>query len=139
LKRLDLATMTALLPLRRHQLDLEVRAMQKMRLRFGSGFKVVLGNRHAQAATMTIAPGDCEGGADNRHRGADQWLFVESGTGTAIINGRRHSLRAGTLILIERGNRHEIRNTGRSPLRTLNVYVPPAYTKNGDELPRGRT
>ena len=117
---------------------LEVRAMQKATLRFGSGFRIVLGNRRAQAATMTIGPGDSEGGPDNRHRGADQWLFVESGSGTAIIEGRRHPLRAGTLILIERGNRHEIRNSGRRPLRTLNVYVPPAYTRSGDELPRGR-
>jgi mannose-6-phosphate isomerase-like protein (cupin superfamily) len=112
--------------------------MRKAQLRFGHGFKVALGNRRAQAATMTIAPGDCEGGPDNRHRGADQWLFVESGSGTAIVEGRRHPLRAGTLILIERGNRHEIRNTGRGPLRTLNIYVPPAYTKRADELPRGR-
>jgi len=112
--------------------------MQKTRLRFGSGFKVVLANRRAQAATMTIAPGDCEGGPDNRHRGADQWLFVESGSGTAIVEGRRHAIRAGTLLLIEHGNRHEIRNTGRRPLRTLNIYVPPAYSKSGEELPRGR-
>ena len=111
---------------------------RKTQLRFGTGFKVVLGNRRGQAATMTIAPGDCEGGPDNRHRGADQWLFVESGSGTAIVEGRRHPLREGTLILIERGDRHEIRNTGRRPLRTLNIYVPPAYTKNGDELSRGR-
>jgi hypothetical protein len=34
--------------------------------------------------------------------------------------------------------RHEIRNTGRAPLRTLNFYVPPAYRKDGNELPRGR-
>jgi mannose-6-phosphate isomerase-like protein (cupin superfamily) len=47
-------------------------------------------------------------------------------------------LRAGTLLLIERGERHEIRNTGRAPLRTLNVYVPPAYRKDGNELPRGK-
>src|SRR3954468_5951941 len=112
--------------------------MRKAGLRFGRGFKVALGNRRAQAATMTIAPGDCEGGPDNRHRGADQWMFVESGSGTAIVDGRRHALRAGTLILIERGNRHEIRNTGRAPLRTLNIYVPPAYTKDGEELPPGR-
>src|SRR4029450_4224137 len=112
--------------------------MKKAQLRFRKGFRIVAGNRRAQAATMTIAPGDCEGGPDNRHRGADQWLFVESGSGTAMVDGRRHSLRRGTLLLIERGNRHEIRNTGRGPLRTLNVYVPPAYTKRGDELPRGR-
>ncbi len=112
--------------------------MKKAQLRFGSGFRIVAGNRRAQAATMTIGPGDCEGGPDNRHRGADQWLFVVSGTGVATVNGRRFALRAGTLISIERGERHEIRNTGRRPLRTLNIYVPPAYTKSGDELPRGR-
>ena len=114
------------------------RRLPLAQLRFGAGFKVMLGNRRAQAATMTIAAGDCEGGPHNLHRGADQWLFVEAGSGTAIVEGRRHPLRAGTLILIERGNRHEIRNTGRRPLRTLNIYVPPAYTKSGDELPRGR-
>jgi mannose-6-phosphate isomerase-like protein (cupin superfamily) len=112
--------------------------MNRAHLRFGNGLKVIFGNRRAQAATMTIAPGDSEGGPDNRHRGADQWLFVEAGSGIAIVNGERHPLHAGTLILIERGDRHEVRNTGRSPLRTLNIYVPPAYTKSGDELPRGK-
>ncbi len=53
-------------------------------------------------------------------------------------NSKRYPLRAGSLLLIERGDTHEIRNAGRSPLRTLNVYVPPAYTPDGDELPRGR-
>ena len=112
--------------------------MKRTTLRFGRGFKVTIGNRRAQAATMTIAPGDCEGGPDNRHRGADQWLFVESGKGVAIVNRKRIRLAAGSLLLIERGDRHEIRNTGRTPLKTLSVYVPPAYTKAGDELSRGR-
>lgn len=112
--------------------------MKKVSVRFGRGFKVLERNARSQAATMTLAPGDSEGGSDNRHRGADQWLFVESGSGVAIVNGRRYQLKAGSLILIERGERHEIRNTGRTPLRTLNVYVPPAYTRTGDELPRGR-
>jgi mannose-6-phosphate isomerase-like protein (cupin superfamily) len=87
---------------------------------------------------MTLVRGDSEGGPDNRHRGADQWLFVESGRGVAIVNGRRINLGSGSLVLIERGDRHEIRNTGPAPLRTLNIYVPPAYTKDGDELPRGK-
>lgn len=107
-------------------------------LRFGKGFSVALGNRRAQAATMVIAPGDSEGGPDNRHRGADQWLFVRSGTGTATLGGRTHRLKAGTIVLIERGTTHEIRNTGRTPLVTLNIYVPPAYRSDGNELPRAR-
>ena len=87
---------------------------------------------------MILVPGQTEGSSDNRHRGSDQWLYVVSGTGRAIVKGKRCRLQAGTLLLIEQGETHEIRNTGRSPLRTLNVYVPPAYRKNGDPLPRGR-
>ena len=113
--------------------------MPRKQLRFGQGFSVALRNSRAQAATMVIPPGGSEGGADNRHRGADQWLFVVSGNGIAKLGRQRHPLRAGTLLLIERGTTHEIRNTGRNDLRTLNVYVPPAYTKDGDELPRGRS
>lgn len=112
--------------------------MKRRTLRFGKGFRVAFGNRRAQAAEMVIAPGDAEGGPDNRHHGADQWLFVVAGTGTARINGRRYPLRAGTLLLIERGDRHEIRNTGRALLRTLNWYAPPAYDAHGDELPAAK-
>jgi mannose-6-phosphate isomerase-like protein (cupin superfamily) len=112
--------------------------MPQIHLRFGKGFRVALKNRRAQAATMVLAPGDAEGGPDNRHRGSDQWLYVLSGRGRATVNQRPHVLRAGTLLLIERGSTHEIRNTGRTPLKTLNLYVPPAYTTSGDPLPRGR-
>jgi mannose-6-phosphate isomerase-like protein (cupin superfamily) len=113
--------------------------MKHAALRFGKGFRVVIGNRRSQSATMTLGAGDSEGDANNRHRGADQWLFVQSGVGVATVNGRRVRLKAGSLVLVERGDRHEIRNTGRTPLKTLNIYVPPAYTKSGDELPRGRS
>ena len=107
-------------------------------LRFGKGFSVAITNKRAQAATMVIAPGDSEGGPDNRHRGADQWLLVLSGRGVATLGRRRHALKAGSLLLIERGTTHEVKNTGRTPLKTLNIYVPPAYTADGDALPRGQ-
>jgi mannose-6-phosphate isomerase-like protein (cupin superfamily) len=112
--------------------------MKKKRLWFGKGFRVALGNRRSQAAEMVLAPGDSEGGPDNCHRGSDQWLYVVTGTGVAIINGKRHPLRPGALVLSEHGDTHEIRNTSRRPLRTLNFYVPPAYTRSGEPLPRGR-
>jgi mannose-6-phosphate isomerase-like protein (cupin superfamily) len=112
--------------------------MKSKQLRFGKGFRVAFGNRRSQAAEMVLEPGHAEGNPSNRHRAADQWLFVISGTGLALVNGRRRRLRAGTLLLIEHKDRHEVRNTGRSLLRTLNVYVPPAYTKGGDELPAGK-
>ena len=82
-------------------------------LRFGKRFSVALTNKRAQAATMVIAPGDCEGGPDNRHRGADQWLFVLSGRGSATVGRRTHALNPNSILLIEKGTTHEIRNTGK--------------------------
>lgn len=113
--------------------------MKKKNLRFGRGFRVVLGNRRSQAAEMVLPPGKSEGSGNNRHRGADQWLFVASGTGVATVNKRRYALEQGTLLLIEKGEEHEVLNTGRGALRTLNFYVPPAYDSGGDELPRGKS
>jgi mannose-6-phosphate isomerase-like protein (cupin superfamily) len=112
--------------------------MKHKHLRFGEGFRVAFGNRGSQAAEMVLPPGDAEGDPGNRHRGADQWLIVLSGKGTAKVNGKRYALGPGSLFLIERGDKHEIRNTGRAPLRTLNFYVPPAYRADGEPLPRGR-
>ena len=111
--------------------------MRKKHLRFGRGFRVALSNRRAQVAEMVLEPGKSEGDPRNRHRGADQWLFVLEGTGVAVVNGRRHALRAGSLLLIEKGDRHEVKATGREPMRTLNFYSPPAYDAKGDELPAG--
>jgi mannose-6-phosphate isomerase-like protein (cupin superfamily) len=112
--------------------------MQRKHLRFGKGFRVALGNERSQAAEMVIAPGDSEGGPRNRHRGTDQWLFVVSGSGAARVNGKRYPLSAGSLLLIEHGDQHEIKNTGTEHLQTLNFYVPPGYTKEGNELPRAK-
>jgi mannose-6-phosphate isomerase-like protein (cupin superfamily) len=112
--------------------------MKKSALRFGNGFKVLIGNRRVQAAQMVIEPGRSEGGPKNKHRGSDQWLFVVAGTGVAIVGSHRHALKPRSLLLIELGEQHEIRNTGRTVLKTLNFYSPPGYTKNGNELPAGK-
>lgn len=84
---------------------------------------------------MVIPVGGKEGGPDNNHRRADQWLFIVSGKGSATIAGKKIALKPGSLVLIERGQNHEIRNAGTTKLVTLNFYVPPAYTKSGNELP----
>ena len=102
------------------------------------GFHVGVTTRRAQVAMMTLAPRGQEGGPDNRHRGAEQWLYVIEGTGRARVNGRAIRMRKGTLVLIERGDRHEIRNTGRGQLKTVNFYTPAAYRRDGEPLPGAR-
>jgi len=112
--------------------------MKSKTLTFKKGFRIAFGNPRGQAAEMTIPPGDSEGGPDNAHRGADQWLFVIDGKGAAIVNGKHRALKSGTLLLISKGERHEIKNVGRTNLRTLVFYTPPAYRNSDARLPRGR-
>jgi mannose-6-phosphate isomerase-like protein (cupin superfamily) len=90
------------------------------------GFHVVAKTKKSECATMVIEPGDKEGGPDNKHKG-DQWLFVLSGHGEAVVEGRKVALEEGTLLEIEAGEIHEIRNTGKSQLRTINFYAPVVY------------
>jgi mannose-6-phosphate isomerase-like protein (cupin superfamily) len=109
--------------------------MQKKMLRFGKGYRVAAEVRKAQAAEMVLEPGESEGDSENYHRSADQWLFVVSGKGVAIVNGIKIALTAGVLLVIERREKHEILNTGRTLLKTINFYYPPAFTKGGN--PKG--
>lgn len=109
--------------------------MQKKTLGFKAGFRVAAEVRELQAAEMVLGPGDCEGGEDNHHRGADQWLFVVEGTGVAVVDGMSVDLAPGVLLVIEKQERHEIRNTGDGLLKTLNVYYPPAFDRDGE--PKG--
>ena len=50
----------------------------------------------------------------------------------------QHALGPGTLLVIERGEAHEIRATGEQPLSTVNFYSPPAYADDGEPLPAGK-
>ena len=101
--------------------------MQHTTARLESEFAVILENESAQAAEMVLGAGEATGGPDNVHEDSDQWLFVVEGEGEAVVAGETVQLERHALLLIERGEAHEIRNTGSSPLRTLNLYVPPEY------------
>jgi len=92
-----------------------------------SFFQIVAGTGRSQAATLVLRPGQATGGEDNVHPHSDQWLYVVSGAGTAIVEGQTVDLEPGALLLVEAGETHEISNGGSEPLVTINVYAPPAY------------
>ncbi len=100
--------------------------MHRFELEPERGFSVLASTGRSQAATMVLAAGAATGGPDNRHDGADQWLLVLSGHGSATVAGEEVGLAPGVLVVIEAGETHEIR-AGDGDLATLNVYAPPAY------------
>ncbi|MFO0965957.1 MAG: cupin domain-containing protein [Gemmataceae bacterium] len=102
-----------------------------------SGFQVLFSTRSAQAASMTLRSGEVSGEFGDEHPWAEQWLYVVSGSGRARVEKRRVPLEEGSLLLIAKGEKHQIENTGRKPLVTMSFYTPTAYTQEG-ELKRKR-
>jgi len=98
-----------------------------------SFFRVLTASDSAQAAMMVLKPGQSTGEKHNEHPRAEQWLFVVSGAGRARVGRRSVQLKEGSLLLVEQNEEHQVQNTGRKkPLVTLNFYVPPAYTRDGE-------
>ncbi len=103
-------------------------------------FKVLASTRTGQAAMMTLRPGQDTGEPQSEHPDSEQWLFVISGTGRARVGRRTVNVKEGSLLLVEMGEVHQVKNAGRRPLVTINFYAPPAYTSAGDTRiagPRG--
>jgi len=90
-----------------------------------SEWSVLTETPRTQAAVMTIKAGGKVGNSHHRHEDTDQWLLVLDGSGEATIDGLTLKLKAGTLLLIEAGNTHEIRASADARLRTVNFYGPP--------------
>lgn len=101
-------------------------------------FEVLFASRSVQAAMMTLRPGDTsDEELSNEHPRSEQWLFVIAGTGRVRVASarnriRNHPLKAGDVLLIEKGERHQVTNTGKKELRTINFYSPPAYDEEGE-------
>jgi mannose-6-phosphate isomerase-like protein (cupin superfamily) len=102
----------------------------------GKLFKPLLNTTSVQAAMMTLAPGKSSSDEPvDEHPKAEQWLFVVSGSGVAIGKSSRIAIREGSLLLIQKNEPHQIKNTGRKPLVTINFYSPPAYTDDAEVRP----
>ena len=105
-------------------------------LKHRAKFKVIAQASSSQAAMMTLKPGESSSEEpEDEHPKAAQCVYVISGSGRVRFKGRSVRLKEGSLLLIEKNEAHQITNTGRSPLVTLNVYAPPAYGSNEEVRP----
>src|SRR5688572_550492 len=80
---------------------------------------------HSQLVLMTIPPGGEIG--DEVHEGIDQLLVFVEGEAEAILAGESSPVRAGQVVLVPGGTRHNFRNAGDAPLRLWTVYAPPEH------------
>jgi mannose-6-phosphate isomerase-like protein (cupin superfamily) len=105
-----------------------------------SEFEIIAASRSVQVAMMTLRPGGTsDDEPSNEHRRSEQWVFILAGAGEATIGKGKDQLKKvklaeNSLLLIEKGELHQIKNTGRKHLRTINFYAPPAYDANEEPI-----
>jgi mannose-6-phosphate isomerase-like protein (cupin superfamily) len=87
--------------------------------------RVLATGPHMQLVLMSLRRGEEIGLETHAH--GDQFIRVESGTGSATLNGSAYPLRPGTAMVIPAGVAHNVINTGSSPLRMYFLYSPPEH------------
>lgn len=90
-------------------------------------FEVLAGTELSQFASMALKPGDTSGEFGNEHADSDQWLVVLEGSGEAKGESETTKISAGDIVLIPAPENHQIKNTGKSVLKTISFYAPVAY------------
>lgn len=87
--------------------------------------RVLYTGSHLQLVLMSIAPGDEIG--EEVHPDRDQFFRVETGKGEVWIDGHRTNIKSEFAIVVPAGARHNIRNTGETPLKVYTLYGPPEH------------
>ena len=87
--------------------------------------KVLYTDARVQLVVMSLKPNEDIG--EEVHQ-LDQFIRVESGEGSAILDGVAHEIKDGFAIVVPQGTLHNIINTSSDkPMRLYTVYAPPNH------------
>jgi mannose-6-phosphate isomerase-like protein (cupin superfamily) len=90
---------------------------------------VLYTGKHLQLVMMSLEPGEDIGWKN--HSKSDQFIRVESGSGTCLLNSELYEIEANDAIFIPAGARHNILNDNDSlDLKIYTLYAAPIH-KNG--------
>jgi mannose-6-phosphate isomerase-like protein (cupin superfamily) len=67
-----------------------------------------VGGDHARLRRLVLSAGETDG-ARRRHTAVRERWVVLAGTGTALLDGDEHALRAGSVVAVEPGTAHQLR------------------------------
>ena len=87
--------------------------------------RVLYTGKHLQLVLMSLQPGEDIG--EEVHPDRDQFFRVEKGKGEIWIDGHKTNVQSDFAIVVPAGARHNVKNTGREPLRLYTLYGPPEH------------
>lgn len=87
--------------------------------------KVLYTAEHSQLVVMSLEPKEDIG--EEVHT-LDQFIRIEKGNGTAVLDGEEHSLYDGVALVIPAGTKHNIINGSETEkMKLYTVYSPPEH------------
>lgn len=98
--------------------------IEKLSLENNNFRKVLYTDKNSQLVLMSLLPGEDIG---EEVHDVDQFLRVEQGTGTAILNDIPHDLADGSVIIVPAGTKHNVINTGSDSMKLYTLYMPPHH------------
>ncbi len=86
---------------------------------------VLATGKHTQIVLMSINPGEDIG--EETHPDNDQVLYLVSGAGKVVLNGKEQSYVAGDIVLVPAGTLHNFVTEGDVPMKIITAYSPPHH------------
>ena len=87
--------------------------------------RVLYTGAHLQLVLMTLQPGEEIG--SEVHEDRDQFFRIEEGEGEIRIDGAVNPVEEDFAVIVPAGARHNVVNTGETPLRLYTLYGPPEH------------
>jgi len=101
--------------------DIETATLENKNFR-----KVLHTSSHLQVVVMSLEPGE-EIGLETHHD-TDQFFRFEQGQAKCVIDKTEYELRAGDIIIVPAGAKHNIINTDNTTtLKLYTIYSPPHH------------
>ena len=83
---------------------------------------VLFTGQKSQLVVMNIPAGGEIG--EETHPHVEQTIFIKSGISKAILDGEETEIKAGDVVVVTPGTKHNIINTGTDSLMVYTVYTP---------------
>ncbi len=86
--------------------------------------KVLYTDKNSQLVLMSLLPGEEIG---EEVHDVDQFLRVETGIGTAVLDGVTHAIADGSVVIVPAGVKHNIINSDAGAMKLYTLYMPPHH------------
>ncbi|MBI4128617.1 MAG: cupin domain-containing protein [Parcubacteria group bacterium] len=86
--------------------------------------RVLYTAKNSQLVLMSIKPGEEIG--EEIHE-LDQFIRFEAGEGRMMLDGIEHMVQADDAVVIPKGTKHNVINTGSVDLKLYTIYSPPEH------------